>query len=57
MLGHNERGVYDQVVTEGLGDWTKRQISDGARDFKDGAERCSFRRSRLEEFFQGNADD
>lgn len=57
MFKYNERKVYDQVVTKGLGDWTKRQLPDAAREFQNGAERWSFWRRRLEELSQGNADD
>lgn len=57
MFKYNEREVYDQVVTKGLGDWTKRQLPDGARGFQIGADRWSFWRRRLEELSQGNADD
>lgn len=56
MFKYNEREVYDQVVTKGLGDWKKRQLPDGARDFQNGAERWSFWRRRLEEL-SWNADD
>jgi hypothetical protein len=57
MFKYNEREVYDQVVTKGLGDWTKGQLPDGARGFQNGAERWSFWRKRLEDLSQGNADD
>lgn len=57
MFKYNEREVYDQVVTKGLGDWTKGQLPDGAREFQNGAERWSFWRRRLEELSNGNADD
>lgn len=56
IFKYNEREIYDQVVTKGLGDWTKRQLPDGAREFQNGAERWSFWRRRLEELSQGNAD-
>ena len=57
MLKYNEREVYDQVVTKGLGDWTKRQLPEEAREFRNGAERWSFWRTRLKELSQGNGDD
>lgn len=57
MFKYNEREVYDQVVSKGLGDWTKRQMPDGAREFQNGAERWSFWKRRLEKLSQGSADD
>ena len=44
-------------MTKGLGDWTKRQLKGEARKFRNGAERWSFWRTRLEELSQGNGDD
>ena len=57
MLKYNGREVYDEVVTKGLGDWTRGQLPDEAREFQDGAERWSFWRRRLEELSQGNFDN
>lgn len=54
---YNGHEIYDQVVHDGLRDWTPRQMPDGAMNFKDGAERWSFWRWRLGEFTQGDADD
>ncbi|KAI4954241.1 hypothetical protein J4E91_001951 [Alternaria rosae] len=39
MLKYNGREVYDEVVTKGLGDWTRGQLPDEAREFQNGAER------------------
>ena len=57
MFQYNEREVYDRVVAKGLGDWTKRQLPDGAREFSNGAERWSFWKRRLEELSYENSDD
>ncbi|KAL1586805.1 hypothetical protein WHR41_04593 [Cladosporium halotolerans] len=57
MFKYNKREVYDRVVTKGLGDWKKRQLPDGAKDFQNGAERWSFWRRRLEDLSQRNAND
>lgn len=57
MFKYNTRELYDQVVTKELGNWTKRQFPDGAREFQNGAERWSFWRRRLQELSQENADD
>lgn len=57
MFKYNAGAVHEQVVTKGLGDWTKRQLPDGARDFQNGAETWSFWRKRLEQLSQGTADD
>jgi len=40
-----------------LGDWTKRQLPDGAREFSNGAERWSYWKRRLEELSYENSDD
>ncbi|SMY24399.1 unnamed protein product [Zymoseptoria tritici ST99CH_1A5] len=57
MFKYNAGAVHEQVVTKGLGDWTKRQLPDGARDFQNGAETWSFWRKRLEQLSEGTADD
>ncbi|KAI4628470.1 hypothetical protein J4E83_003020 [Alternaria metachromatica] len=57
MLKYNGRKIYDKVVTKGLGDWSRGQIPDEAREFQNGAERWSFWRRRLEELSQGDFDD
>lgn len=57
MFKYNVREVYEQVVTKGLKDWTKRQLPGEAREFKNGAEWWSYWRKRLEELSQGDADD
>lgn len=57
MLHYNESEVYDRVVVKELGDWTKRQLPDGARDFSNGVERWSFWKRRLEELSDESSDD
>lgn len=57
IFKYNEREVYDQVVAKGLSDWKKRQLPQEAREFRNGAERWSFWRTRLEELSQGDGDD
>jgi hypothetical protein len=57
MFKYNGREIYNQVVQNGLRDWTQRQLPIGAREFKSGAERWSFWRRRLAELAQGDADD
>jgi hypothetical protein len=57
MLKYNAREVYDRVVAKELGDWTKRQLPDGAREFSNGDERWSFWKRRLEELSYENSDD
>jgi hypothetical protein len=42
IFKHNGRAIYDRVVTKELGDWTKGQLPDEAREFQNGAERWSF---------------
>ena len=57
MSKYNVREVYEQIVTKGLKNWTKRQLPGEARESKSGAERWSYWRKRLEELSRGNADD
>lgn len=57
MFVYNGHEIYNQVVQEGLRDWTPRQMPDGAMKFEDGAERWSLWKRRLGELAQGDADD
>lgn len=57
MFKYNRREIYDQVVQNGLRDWTQRQLPIGAREFESGAERWSFWRRRLAELAQEDSDD
>ena len=57
MFKYNRNEIYDQVVKDGLRDWTQRQMPDEAREFKDGAERWSFWKNRLADLAQDGADD
>jgi hypothetical protein len=57
IFKYNRREIYDQVVQNGLRDWTQCQLPTGARRFESGAERWLFWRRRLAELAQGDADD
>ena len=57
MFKYNERDVHDQIVVERLGDWTKRQLPEEAREIQNGAERWSFWKRRLEELSRENSND
>jgi hypothetical protein len=56
MFRYNAQAIYDQVVRDGLRDWTPLQMPEGAREFKDGAERWSFWKRRLSELAEGDAE-
>jgi hypothetical protein len=57
MFEHNERALYDKVVTKELEAWTKGQLAALPRQHQTGAERWSFWKKRLEELSQGDASD
>ena len=57
MFKYNRREIYNQVVQNGLHNWTQRQLPIRAREFESGAERWLFWRRRLAELAQGDADE
>jgi hypothetical protein len=57
MFKYNRREIYDEVVQNGLRDWTQRQLPIGARKFESGTERWLFWKRRLAELAQGDSDD
>ncbi|CAJ2505172.1 Uu.00g125660.m01.CDS01 [Anthostomella pinea] len=58
LFQYNVREVYDLVVVrDGLRDWTRRSMPDGARRFEDGATRWVFWERRLGELAGGSADE